>query len=205
MRPVDIVLGTRNPKKIEEIRRILQGPGIVIRTLEDFPGCPDVPEDAETFDANAVKKAMAVARHTGQTTLSDDSGLEVDALGGAPGVYSARYAGEEADDRRNLAKLLDEMRFVSDEERQAKFICCVALGFPNGTARTFVGNVAGTLAREPRGARGFGYDPIFCPVGETRTFAEMEEEEKDAISHRGKALRAVRDYLTDNVSNLSRL
>jgi XTP/dITP diphosphohydrolase len=120
----------------------------------------------------------------------------VDALGGAPGVFSARYAGEEADDRRNLAKLLDEMRFVSDEERRAKFICCIALGFPDGTARTFVGTVAGTLAREPRGTGGFGYDPVFFPIGESRTFAEMDDDEKDAISHRGRALRAVRRHLT---------
>jgi XTP/dITP diphosphohydrolase len=193
---VDIVLATRNPKKIEEIRRILESSGIVIRTLEDFPGCPDVAEDGRTFEANAVKKAVAVARYTGRTALADDSGLEVDALGGAPGVFSARYAGEEADDRRNLAKLLDAMRFVSDEERRAKFICCIALGFPDGTARTFVGTVAGTLAREPRGTGGFGYDPVFFPIGESRTFAEMDDDEKDAISHRGRALRAVRRHLT---------
>ena len=167
-----------------------------ILTLDDFPGCPEVIEDSQTFEANAVKKAVAVARYTGQMALADDSGLEVDALGGAPGVFSARYAGDEADDRRNLAKLLDDMRFVRDEERRAKFVCCIALASPDGAARTFGGAVEGTLGREPRGSRGFGYDPIFYPMGETRTFGEMGEEEKDAISHRGKALRAVRRYLT---------
>lgn len=195
-RVVDLVVATRNRKKADEIRRILQGSLISVLTLEDFPGCPEVIEDGRTFEANAVKKAVAVARYTGRTALADDSGLEVDALGGAPGVFSARYAGEEADDRRNLAKLLDAMRFVSDEERRAKFICCIALGFPDGTARTFVGTLAGTLAREPRGTGGFGYDPVFFPIGESRTFAEMDDDEKDAISHRGRALRAVRRHLT---------
>lgn len=195
-RVVDLVVATKNRKKADEIRRILQGSLISVLTLDDFPGCPEVIEDGQTFEANAVKKAVAVARYTGQMALSDDSGLEVDALGGAPGVFSARYAGEEADDRRNLAKLLDDMRFVRDGERRAKFVCCIALASPDGAARTFVGTVAGTLVRDPRGARGFGYDPIFSPIGETRTFAEMGEEEKDAISHRGKALRAVRDSLT---------
>ncbi|MBI2881911.1 MAG: RdgB/HAM1 family non-canonical purine NTP pyrophosphatase, partial [Candidatus Tectomicrobia bacterium] len=189
-RVVDLVVPTRNRKKADEVRRILQGPPMSILILDDFSGCPEVIEDGQTFEANAVKKAVAVARYTGQMALADDSGLEVEALGGGPGVYSARYAGEDADDGRNVGKLLEDMRFVRDGERRAKFVCCIVLASPDGAARTFVGTVAGTLVRDPRGARGFGYDPIFCPMGETRTFGEMGEEEKDAISHRGKALRA---------------
>ena len=191
-----IVVATRNRKKVDEIRRILEGSVVSLLTLDDFPGCPAVVEDGQTFEENAVKKAVAVARYAGQTALADDSGLEVDALGGAPGVLSARYAGDDAEDCMNLTKLLDDMRSVGDAERRARFICCVALASPDGRARTFVGAVEGSLGRAPRGSRGFGYDPVFYPIGEIRTFAEMCDGEKDAISHRGRALRAVRRYLT---------
>ena len=192
---MDLVLATRNRKKIEEITRILGRSGFVIRTLGDFPGCPVVPEDGRTFEENAVKKAVAVARFTGRIALADDSGLEVDALGGAPGVMSARYAGEMADDRMNLEKLLAEMRPIREAERRGRFVCCLALASPDGSVKTFLGTTEGRLGREPRGSRGFGYDPIFHPTGESRTFAEMDGDEKDAISHRGIALRAVRRYL----------
>lgn len=195
-----IVVATRNRAKLGEIRRILEGPGVSIRPLEEFPDCPEVPEDGRTFEENAVKKAAAVARHTGLPALADDSGLEVDALGGAPGVRSARYAGEGADDAANLAKLLDAMRDVPDGARGARFVCCVAVAFPDGTANTFWGSVTGVLGRQPRGARGFGYDPIFYPLGERRTFAQMDEHEKDRLSHRGIALRAARRYLTEGVN-----
>ena len=190
-----VVLATRNPRKVEEIRRILEGCGITIRTLEDFPNCPGVAEDGQTFAENAVKKAVAVARYTGQTALADDSGLEVDALGGAPGVASARYAGDRADDRMNLAKLLEELQPVGEAEWRARYVCCVALASPGGSVQTFLGYAEGTVGREPRGCHGFGYDPIFYPTGQGRTFAEMDAHEKDAISHRGRALRAVKAHL----------
>jgi XTP/dITP diphosphohydrolase len=191
----EIVLATRNPAKAEEIRRIFHGSGIRLRTLEDFPGCPAVAEDGPTFEENAVRKAVAVARATGRAALADDSGLEVDALGGAPGVRSARYAGEMADDRMNLERLLHELRQVGEAKRRARFVCCLALAFPHGAVRTFRGCVEGSLAMVPRGERGFGYDPIFSPTGSSRTFAEMASAEKDAISHRGIALRALWAFL----------
>lgn len=193
---MEIVVATRNQKKLEEIRRILESPAVTIRTLAEFPDCPEVVEDGRTFEENAVKKAASVARHIGRMALADDSGLEVDALAGAPGLLSARYAGEPADDRANLAKLLEAMRDVRDGARQARFICCVALAFPDGAVRTFWGAVEGTIGREPKGFRGFGYDPIFYPRGARRTFSEMDDDDKDQQSHRGIALRALKRYLS---------
>jgi len=192
---VEVVIATRNPKKGEELRRMLHGAPLSILTLERFPGCPDVAEEGESFEANALRKAVAVARFTGKAALADDSGLEVEALGGAPGVGSARYAGEGADDRRNLQKLLDALRDVPPERRGARYVCCLALAFPDGRTVTFSGTVEGRIGTEPRGARGFGYDPVFYPEGHARTFAEMGDDEKDAISHRGRALREVARFL----------
>lgn len=192
---MDLVLATRNRKKAEEIRRLLRDLDIRTRTLDEFPGCPAVPEDGRTFEENAVKKAVAVARFTGQAALADDSGLEVDALGGAPGVRSARYAGELSDDRRNLEKLLEELGSVGDARRLARFVCCVALAFPGGRVETFTGTAEGTIGNAPRGSRGFGYDPIFYPRGARLTFAEMDDDDKHAISHRGIALGAVKRFL----------
>ena len=195
MTGVDLVLATRNRKKAGEIRRLLRDLDIRIRTLDDFPGCPAVPEDGRTYEENAVKKAVVVAGHTGQTALADDSGLEVDALDGAPGVRSARYAGERADDRMNLDKLLEDLRAVDGARRQARFVCCIALALPDGRVQTFSGTAQGTLGTEPRGSRGFGYDPIFYPRGARLTFAEMDDDDKHAISHRGIALQALKRYL----------
>jgi len=194
---VTVVLATRNRRKIDELERILVGPRVAVRTLEDFPGCPEVREEGTTFEANAATKALAVARYTGQPALADDSGLEVEALGGAPGVRSARYAGEEADDQANVAKLLEALREVPDGARRARFVCVVALALPDGRVETFRGTVEGSVGREPRGSAGFGYDPVFYPLGERRTFAEMRDDEKDAVSHRGRALRAARRRLTE--------
>lgn len=192
---LDIVLATRNKKKVEEIRRIVAGMPISIFTLDDFPECPEVAEDGDTFEANAVKKAVSVLRHTGKTALADDSGIEVYALNRAPGVLSARYAGEGADDRKNLEKLLCEMRSFDDDKRGARFVCCIALASPDRCVKTFFGYAEGRIGREPRGSSGFGYDPIFYPEGHSRTFAEMSDDEKDAISHRAMALRELRQYL----------
>ncbi len=192
---MNIVLATRNKKKIEEIKRITEGIPAAIYTLDDFPDCPDVTEDGKTFEENAVKKAVAVAKHAGMPALADDSGLEVYALNGAPGVVSARYAGGDADDRKNLEKLLSKMRSINDEKRGGRFVCCMALAYPDGKIKTFFGYSEGKIGTEPKGSKGFGYDPIFYPTGHNRTFAEMTDKEKDILSHRGQALEKLHKYL----------
>ena len=150
----------------------------------------------QTFRANAKKKALAVARYTGCPALADDSGLEVTALDKAPGVFSARYAGEQSDDKRNVKKILREMRTViTKKERKARFICCIVFALPDGKCRTFTGYVNGTIAEMPKGHNGFGYDPIFYPIGHDRTFAEMADFDKDALSHRGRAMKKLYTYL----------
>ncbi len=192
---MEIVLATRNKKKIEEIVRITADLPITILSLGDFPDCPETVEDRETFEGNATKKAAEVCRCTGKIALADDSGLAVDALAGAPGVYSARYAGEGANDVRNNEKLLFELRDVPPGARTARFVCCMALAFPNGSLVTFFGEARGSITREPKGKTGFGYDPVFLPDGFTRTFAEMAGEEKDRLSHRGKAIEKLAQFL----------
>lgn len=194
---MDIVLATRNKKKIEEIKRITTGLPITVLSLDDFPGCPDVEEDQKTFEGNAKKKAVAVSRFTGKTALADDSGLEVEALSGAPGVYSARYAPDAADgnDPKNYQKLLKDMNTVQDEKRNARFVCCMVLAFPDGSVNTFFGYSEGRIGLEARGHKGFGYDPVFIPTGFDRTFAEMTAEKKDSLSHRGKALEKMAEFL----------
>jgi XTP/dITP diphosphohydrolase len=192
---MEIVLATRNKKKIEEIARILKGLAVRLYTLDDFPGCPEVVEDADSFEGNAVKKAKTVSGYTQKPALSDDSGLEVNALKNAPGVLSARYAGENADDQRNVDKLLAELSAAGNEKRGARFVCCIALFFPDGGVETFVGTVEGRIGEERRGSNGFGYDPVFYPEGHSKTFAEMSAGEKDSLSHRGRALENLRAYL----------
>lgn len=194
---LELVIATRNKKKLQEMQRLLEGLGVRLYTLEDFPECPEVEEDEGTFKGNAIKKALAISRCTGKITISDDSGLEVYALKGAPGVYSARYAGEKADDKANVEKLLSEMEGIKD--RGARFVCFIALAFPEGEIKVFEGHVEGTINLKPKGDKGFGYDPVFIPEGYHRTFAEMDSHEKDAISHRGKALDKLRDYIVNTV------
>ncbi len=192
----ELVIATRNRKKVEEIRRILGGLDVELRSLDDFPGCPDVEETGETFAENAALKARAVAAYTGKAALADDSGLVVDALGGEPGVRSARYAGQGATDGQNLRKLLYELRGTPEEARTARFVCVVALAGPDGTVRSFEGTVEGRVGREPLGVSGFGYDPVFYPEGHGRTFAQMSPAEKDGMSHRGRALRKLKEHLS---------
>jgi XTP/dITP diphosphohydrolase len=194
---MEIVLATRNKKKIEEIKRITVDLPVTILSLDNFPDCPETVEDRGTFEGNAVKKALEVCRCTGKSALADDSGLEVDVLGGAPGVYSARYAGVlgSGNDVRNYEKLLSELANVPDHKRGARFVCCMALAFPDGTAKTFFGYAEGCIGREPKGTTGFGYDPVFIPEGHKRTFAEMTGDEKDLLSHRGKALEKLAKFL----------
>jgi XTP/dITP diphosphohydrolase len=194
---MNIVLATRNKKKAEEMNRILAGTGVSfqILTIDDFPECQDVKEDGDTFEANAVKKAVYISECTKATAIADDSGLEVDALNGAPGIFSARYAGESADDEANQRKLLNEMKEVPYEKRSARFVCCIAIA-SKGEVKTFLGYVEGRIGTEPRGRKGFGYDPVFYPQGYDRTFAEMSNDEKNAISHRGRAIRELQKYLS---------
>jgi XTP/dITP diphosphohydrolase len=193
---MEIVLATRNKKKIEEIRRITADLPITILSLDNFSDCPETVEDKDTFEGNAVKKAVEVCRCSGKVALADDSGLEVDALGGAPGVYSARYAGGTGggNDIRNYEKLLAELESIAEEKRGAQFVCCMALAFPDGSIKTFFGHSKGCISRAPKGNSGFGYDPVFIPKGYERTFAEMSGEDKDSLSHRGKALEKLAEF-----------
>ena len=194
---MEIVLATRNKKKVEEIRRITAGLPITVLSLDDFPGCPETVEDQDTFEGNAAKKALEVSRFTGKPALSDDSGLEVDALGGKPGVLSARYALDAAsgNDPRNYQKLLRDLQTVPDEKRTARFVCCIVLALPDGRRNAFFGYAEGRISRVAEGEQGFGYDPVFVPAGHDRTFAEMSSLEKDSLSHRGKALDKLRQFL----------
>jgi XTP/dITP diphosphohydrolase len=193
---MNIVLATRNRKKVEELKRMFTGYSVVFQTLDAFPGCPEVTEDGRTFRQNAVKKAVAIARYTGCIALADDSGLEVDALDRAPGVFSARYAGKDASDGDNVKKLLKDLRRVDDPAgRTARFVCCIALALPDGKVKTFTGHINGTIGKRPRGQNGFGYDPIFYPKGQGITFAEMDDREKDGMSHRGRAMKKLYAYL----------
>jgi len=182
-----LVIATRNKHKLEEIREIFHIPGLTVVSAFDFPEVPDVVEDGDTFEANAVKKAVTLARATGLMALADDSGLEVDALNGAPGVYSARYAGEPVSYQANNRKLLASLK--NETNRRARFRCVIALAGPDGHARVVDGRCEGTIAFEERGDKGFGYDPLFIPDGHTVTFSEMDAAAKHAISHRGRALR----------------
>lgn len=192
---MEIVLATRNKNKVGEMRRILDDINVQIKTLDDFPSCPEVEEDRDTFEGNAVKKALEISKCSGQIAVSDDSGLEVYELGGAPGVMSARYAGKNSGDAANLEKLLSEMKGFPDEKRGARFVCCIALAFPDGKVVTFQGFVEGRIGKVSTGSKGFGYDPVFYPSGYQKTFAEMTAGEKDALSHRGAALKKFKDHL----------
>ena len=185
---VQLVLATRNPHKVAELARILEGLDVALLSGLDLD-IPDVEETGETFEANALLKARAGMESTGYPCLADDSGLVVDALGGEPGVRSARYAGAHGDDAANLALVVE--RTAGAAVRTARFVCAAALVTPAGEA-VEVGTLEGTLADRPRGSGGFGYDPILVPLSETRTCAELAPEEKDAISHRGEAFRAIR-------------
>jgi XTP/dITP diphosphohydrolase len=193
---VKLVLATRNAAKLDELRRIL-APLVPVEVigLGDAPAYPDVPETGATFEENALIKARQAAARTGLAAVADDSGLAVDALNGMPGVLSARWAGRAASDQNNLRLVLEQVADVPDERRGAAFVCAAVLVTPDGTELVARGTVTGTLLREPRGSNGFGYDPIFVPAGETRTTAEMSPAEKDALSHRGKAFRALAPLL----------
>ncbi len=195
----DIVIASKNDGKIREVRRILEGMPIHWLTWRDLEGWPEVEETGDTFLANALIKAEALATATGMAALADDSGLEVDALGGEPGVHSARYGGEDGNAELNIRRLLAELEEVPAEKRTARFVCCVVLYFP-GSGGSYIdtyGTCEGTITCEPSGSAGFGYDPVFRPRGRELTFAEMPPGEKDAMSHRGRALEALHGRLIE--------
>lgn len=182
-----IVIATRNKGKTEEIRELLKQFPVDLKNLDDFGPISPVVEDGETFDENAYKKASFTARVLGLPAIADDSGLVVEALDGAPGVYSARYAGENASDEENLNKLLDSM--TGQTNRRAAFECVISLAVPTGAALTYEGRCEGLITEAPAGSHGFGYDPVFFHQESNKTFAEIGLSEKGAVSHRGKALK----------------
>jgi XTP/dITP diphosphohydrolase len=195
-----VVLATRNAAKLRELARILsaedRGAQIRLAGLDEFPGAPDVPETGATFEENALLKARAIADYTGLPAVADDSGLCVDALNGMPGVLSARWAGGHGDDQANLELVLAQVADVPDARLGARFVCAAALVASGAREWVVTGQVEGRLIRAPRGSGGFGYDPIFVPDGFGQTTAEMTAEAKDAISHRGRAFRALTPFIT---------
>ena len=192
-----LVLATRNTHKLQELAEILAAEGLDV-ALGPLPeSAPEVVEDGLTFADNAAKKARSAAAVTGLAAVADDSGLCVDALGGMPGIFSARWAGRGKDDSANLQLVLDQVADVPDAQLGAHFTCVAALALPTGEERIVEGRVDGRLVREPRGTGGFGYDPIFLPAGHDRTTAQMSADEKHAISHRGRAMRALVPHIRD--------
>ncbi|MGM0425579.1 MAG: XTP/dITP diphosphatase [Thermodesulfobacteriota bacterium] len=187
---LQLVLASRNQGKIQEIKAILQGvkPGIQVLGLDSFPALGSIPEPGSTFQENALHKARLVAEKTGLLSLADDSGLEVDALQGAPGVYSARYSGPNAPDQKNNQKLLQELQSVPLQQRSARFVCVLAICAPGGEYSLSQGTWEGRITMQPRGDKGFGYDPLFEDPNLGKTAAELEPEEKNRLSHRAQAL-----------------
>ena len=185
-----LVVATTSAGKFREIQAILGARGRVLRSLADYPRVV-LPPEGEDYEGNALAKARAAARATGLPALADDSGLEVDALGGAPGPHSARFGGPGLDDAGRVALLLRELAGVPAEKRGARFVCVAAWSTPDGVERSARGECRGLLLDAPRGVRGFGYDPVFLPEGETRSMAELDPERKNALSHRARAFRAL--------------
>lgn len=191
----EFVLATRNRHKGEELASLLGDTGSRIRTLAEFPGSPEVEEDGETCEANAIKKAVEIARATGMTAVADDTGLEVDVLGGRPGVFAARYAGEQATYEDNCRKLLHELAGIPRERRTARFLTVAAVASPDGDVQTTKGILDGLITEACRGDRGFGYDPVFYVPELGKTLAELTPEEKNRVSHRARAFTKLREYL----------
>ena len=193
----ELVLATRNRHKGEELAALLGGLGITIRTLDEFPDAPEVVEDGDTCEANAIKKARTIAEFTGLPAVADDTGLEVDALGGRPGIYAARYAGEDATYEDNCRKLLLELTGVPRERRTARFLTVAAIALPSGEIQVAQGILEGEIAEEASGTLGFGYDPVFLIPELGKTLAELSADQKNAISHRAKAFTQAKDLLRE--------
>jgi len=213
-----ILVGTTNKGKVAEFTAMLSpslksmaeqaGGDIEWVSLADFPDIPEVTEDGTTFAENAAKKALGYAKATGLWTIADDSGLVVDALDGAPGVNSARFSGRKVEDQsrtlidhRNIAKLLDLMKTVRAERRTARFVCSLCLAEPNGILLQTEGLLEGTIAEKPMGDNGFGYDPVFLPTGQNKTAAQLTPNEKNAISHRGRAIASLKPLISQLLQN----
>ena len=190
-----LVIATSNEHKLQEFKALLQGFPLTLLSLKDFPHLPAIVEDGKSFVENALKKAVVVARATGKLTIADDSGLEVEALDGRPGVYSARFAGEGARDAENNAKLLQELKGVTPQKRGACFKCVLGIARPEGETASVEGECRGVIIDAPRGRHGFGYDPVFLVPEYNKTFSEMAPEEKNRISHRSRAFKKLLEML----------
>lgn len=196
-----VIIASTNQGKLKEFKELMKGLSVEVKSLKDFPEIGDIEENGSSFAENAYIKAKAVFDATGCLSIADDSGLEVDALDGAPGIYSARYAGEEKNDTANNEKLLSEMNVVSDENRGAQFHCAIVAIDQNGTRYDAEGIVRGHILRAPQGENGFGYDPLFYIEEFGRTTAELSMDEKNKISHRGQAVRQIVEILKEKVFN----
>ncbi len=190
-----LVIASKNQGKIREIRNFLHGLDIELKSMEDFPEIPEIPEDGKTFEENALKKAKAIFDHTKYTTIADDSGLEVKYLNNKPGILSKRYAGPNANDLTNNQQLLEDLKGVEMDNRKAKFKCVIVLYNSLYNGLTFEGKCDGYLIDQMKGDNGFGYDPLFVPLGYHKTFAELDLVTKNKISHRGKALTHLREFI----------
>ncbi|MFA5261120.1 MAG: XTP/dITP diphosphatase [Candidatus Omnitrophota bacterium] len=190
----ELLVATTNKGKLKEIRALLSGMPFMITSLADYSGLPAVVEDGTTFKSNALKKALTIARATGKLTMGEDSGLEIRALDNRPGVYSARFSGPRADDRRNNLKVLRLLRGVPAAQRQARYRCCIALADDHGAVAVVNGSCAGFIADRPRGTNGFGYDPLFLIPRYQKTFGELDASVKSRLSHRAKALKKLKTF-----------
>jgi XTP/dITP diphosphohydrolase len=191
----EVIIATKNPGKAREFEHIFAPRGIMVKTLLDFPEIEDVEETGISFEDNAILKAESVAEQLNRVVIGDDSGLVVDALDGSPGIYSARYAGEQKDDQANIDKVLAELQGVPEEDRTARFYCALAVAIPEGKTMTVSGTCEGLILAERRGSNGFGYDPIFFVPEKGLAMAELSSDEKNKISHRANALKELESIL----------
>jgi len=198
---MELLVATGNKGKLKEIKELLSDLGLTITSLADHEGLPQIIEDGKTFKDNALRKALTISRHTGKLVMGEDSGLEVKALEDRPGVYSARYAGPDADDAKNNAKLLEEMKGLPASQRQARYRCAAALACADEVIDVVEGDCSGLIAFELRGNNGFGYDPLFLVPEYDRTFGELDPNIKAGMSHRARALRKVKKLLQDYLKN----
>lgn len=199
----EIIVATKNKGKAKEFEKLFSAHGFQVRTLLDYPEIDEVEETGTTFEENAVLKAEAVSKQLNRPVIADDSGLIVDALEGRPGIYSARYAGAEKSDEANMDKVLNELSNIPDEKRTARFYCALAVALPSQSSYTVFGTCEGEILKERRGTNGFGYDPIFYVFEKKRAMAELSSEEKNAISHRAKALGKLEQAIDSIFSDVS--
>ncbi|KQL57557.1 MULTISPECIES: XTP/dITP diphosphatase [Bacillaceae] len=190
----ELLIATANKGKVEDFKKLFQGM-YEVKSLLDYPHIPDIIEDGQTFQDNAQKKAEVLSKALNETVVADDSGLVIDALNGRPGVFSARYAGEEKNDQANIKKVLEDLRGVAEQDRTARFVCTIALASPDKKTIFFEGQCEGCISHEQIGENGFGYDPIFYVGQTTKTMAQLTLEEKNEISHRARAIEQLNNYL----------